>query len=204
MKLYLIRHGETDLNHEKILQGQSDIPLNEHGRALARQTAIGLKDVPFDAIFTSPLSRAKETAEIIRGSRPIPLFEEPRIGEISFGDFEMLCYHPARYNIPDPAFLNFFNSPAEYQAPPNGETFEDILRRTDEFLRELRQTPAYAEKTLLLSTHGCALKALLANIQNLPIEAFWGEGVHPNCAVTIVEIADEEARVLEEGKIFYS
>ena len=82
MKIYLIRHGETDWNLEQRLQGAMDIPLNENGIELARETARGLRDVPFDVIYTSPLRRARQTAEIIRGDREIPLIEEPRIREI--------------------------------------------------------------------------------------------------------------------------
>ena len=65
MKLYLIRHGETDYNKMKRNQGQIDIPLNEYGRELARKTREGLAEVPFDLCLCSPLSRARETAEII-------------------------------------------------------------------------------------------------------------------------------------------
>ena len=65
MKLYLIRHGETDYNKMKRNQGQIDIPLNEYGRELAEKTREGLAEVPFDLCLCSPLSRARETAEII-------------------------------------------------------------------------------------------------------------------------------------------
>ena len=69
MRLYIVRHGETDWNKARKIQGQSDIPLNEFGRHLARETAKGLADVHFDLCFTSPLSRAKETAQIILDGR---------------------------------------------------------------------------------------------------------------------------------------
>lgn len=65
MKLYLIRHGETDWNKEFKIQGSSDIELNEYGRELAFITREGLRHIPFDIAYTSPLKRAKETAEII-------------------------------------------------------------------------------------------------------------------------------------------
>ena len=85
MDIYLIRHGETDWNKEKKLQGITDIPLNAYGIELAEKTAEGLKDVPFDRIYTSPLIRAKKTAEIIRGNRPIELEVREELKEISFG-----------------------------------------------------------------------------------------------------------------------
>ena len=66
MELYIIRHGETKWNSEKRLQGRSDIELNEYGIELARITSEALKDVKFDRIYSSPLKRAYETAEILR------------------------------------------------------------------------------------------------------------------------------------------
>ena len=62
MKIYMIRHGETDWNKKRKLQGQVDIPLNEFGKLLAKETAPALADVPFAVCYTSPLKRAAETA----------------------------------------------------------------------------------------------------------------------------------------------
>lgn len=206
MRLYLVRHGETDLNKRRVLQGQTDSELNAYGRELARRTANGLKNVPFDLAFTSPLRRAKETAQILLGDRNIPLIEEPRIQEISFGDFEGLCYLREGGNIPDNTFLNFFEKPEEYRTPPNGEALEAVIKRTGEFLEELLSGAQYADKTILVSTHGCALKAVLANVSKTPLAGFWGAGVHKNCAVSILETggnAGKQLFILEEGKTFY-
>ena len=79
MKLYLVRHGITDWNARKKIQGQVDIPLNEEGKRLARETAEGLSDVPFDLCISSPLCRAKETARIILRNRKTLILEDPRI-----------------------------------------------------------------------------------------------------------------------------
>ena len=78
MKLYMVRHGETDWNKAKKVQGRADIPLNAYGRELAEKTAEGLRGIPFDLAYTSPLSRAKETAQIVLQGRKTPLIEEPR------------------------------------------------------------------------------------------------------------------------------
>ncbi len=204
MIIYFIRHGVTDQNKKKCLQGRSDIELNEYGRELAQKTAEGLKEVKFDMIFTSPLKRAAETAEIIRGDREIPIIPENRIIEISFGAYEGLSFGEETYNIPDSEFMNFFRAPDKYSVPFGGESFEEVIKRTGEFLEELRQKENYQDKTILLSTHGCALKALLANIKGISIAEFWGEGVHKNCAVSIAEYKDGEYRLIEEGKVYYS
>ena len=73
MIIYIIRHGETDWNVLRKFQGRTDIPLNENGRQVAAWTKEGLKDVAFDLVYTSPLRRAKETAQIIVGDRQIPI-----------------------------------------------------------------------------------------------------------------------------------
>ena len=91
MLIYIIRHGETDWNTKRLLQGATDIPLNQNGIEVARLTAKALKDVPFDVIYTSPLSRAVQTAEIMRRDRDIPIIPDERLKEISFGPYEGLC-----------------------------------------------------------------------------------------------------------------
>lgn len=206
MKLYLVRHGETDLNQRHILQGQTDAELNDYGRKLAQLTREGLLDVPFDVAFTSPLRRAKETAQIILGGRGIALIEEPRIMEISFGGFEGLCFLREGGNIPDETFFHFFERPEQYHAPSGGESFGQVLGRTKAFLDDLLSAEEYADKTILVSTHGCALKAILANVRQTPLAEFWGSGVHKNCAVSILGTGKGEKKtlsVLEEGRIFY-
>lgn len=86
--VYMVRHGETDWNGAHRMQGRSDIPLNERGREQASCAAKALADVPFDVIYTSPLSRAEKTAEIIRGKRNIPLIEEKGFMEIDLGKWD--------------------------------------------------------------------------------------------------------------------
>ena len=94
-----------------LLQGQTDIPLNENGRVLAQVTARALQMVPFDLCITSPLLRAKETAQIILGSRKIPFLEDARIQEIGFGTYEGRRVRDENGVLVDPVFQNFFFTP---------------------------------------------------------------------------------------------
>ncbi len=137
------------------------------------------------------------------GDRKVLWIEEPRIQEICFGEYEGKHCGRKNFDVPDKTFLNFFFDTANYRTPPGGESFADIIKRTGEFLTELIQKEEYADKTILISTHGCALKAILANIKHPSIENFWGDGVHKNCAVTILEAKDNKIEILEEGKLFY-
>lgn len=203
MKLYLMRHGETDWNKERRLQGMTDIPLNENGEALARATCDGMKEIPFDLIYTSPLKRAYRTAQIIQGERKIPLIVEDRIREICFGDYEGLVNQPDHYDIPDPNFKFFFTKTDLYHTPPNGESVTALLERTADFLEELKNREDLAEKTILVSTHGAAVRAILNNIEKNDIAHFWGRGVHKNCGVSCVELSGGEYRILWENHVYY-
>ena len=98
MELYVIRHGKTDWNKEYRFQGAHDIPLNEEGRQAARKLGEHLKDVHFDYVFSSPLSRAYETACIVietpgslRHSKG-PIKTDPLLTEVSFGELEGLPF----------------------------------------------------------------------------------------------------------------
>ena len=127
MLLYIVRHGETDWNKAGKVQGRTDIPLNERGRYLAEATAEGMKDVRIDFCYTSPLIRAKETAQIILGEREIPLVEEKRIEEICFGKCEGMKF---RGEITDPgseAFQRFFTDTENYVPSEGAESISEFI-----------------------------------------------------------------------------
>ncbi|MDO4262039.1 MAG: histidine phosphatase family protein [Eubacteriales bacterium] len=203
MDIYLIRHGETQWNREKRLQGVTDIPLNENGVGLAEKTAEGLKDVPFDRIYTSPLIRARRTAEIIRGERPIEIVETEGLLEISFGEYEGLVHQPDRYNIPDPDFRRFFDDPARYTTPPGGESIVHMRQRTSSFVKEIMDDPANRDMTFLMVSHGAAIRGILSGLLDLPVGQFWNGPVHRNCGVTKLHAEGGEFRVEFENRIYY-
>ena len=204
MNIYFIRHGETDWNKVRKLQGQIDIPLNEFGRQLAVETAPALKDISFDIVFTSPLGRAKETMEIVLGGRDVKVVEDERIMEMGFGIYEGYYCKGENFNIPDPEFHYFYDAPEKYKAPQNGEDFFMISARLEQFLQQVLSDKELQDKTILISTHGAALCGLLRLIKKRPMREYWGNGVHKNCAVTYVEVKDGCAEVKWENKIFYN
>ena len=203
MVIYVIRHGETDWNTKHWLQGATDIPLNQNGIEVAEITAEALKEVPFDVIFSSPLQRAHQTAEILRRDRKIPLIVDERLREVSFGSFEGLCCMGDGYNIPDPDFRNFFEDPAHYTPPEDGESIAELCVRGTDFLTWLIDQPEYQDKTVLISGHGALVKALLSSLLITDLKDFWKGGVHKNCAVSIIDVADGKASVRQENVIYY-
>src|SRR5512140_799505 len=90
VELWLVRHGETDWNRRGLCQGQADIPLNETGLAQARQTAAMLRQAgqKFAAIYSSPLMRARRTAEETAGALGLEVCFDARLGEIHQGEWQ--------------------------------------------------------------------------------------------------------------------
>ncbi len=219
MRVYIIRHGQTKWNVTYQLQGQTDIPLNEKGRALAEVTGAALCEVPFDAAYTSPLQRAKETAEIVlkaaaAGSGTVcRIIADERLREIGFGEMEGVRVRDAQGRLTDENFVRFFGDTEHYIPPRGGESFESLLRRTGDFLDFLRgrarekdgrpQSGASVPETILISAHGAVSRALLANMTHCPLHDFWSGGVPKNCAVTIADLEDEEWKIKEKDILYY-
>ena len=198
MILYLIRHGQTDWNKGRKLQGRTDIPLNENGRAVAELTREGFKEIPFDMAFTSPLKRARETAEIILAGRNIPIIDDERVIEVNFGEYE-----GCDFDLPDEYIQNFFSAPEKYFSIHGTETMESIFGRMQSFLQDLYQNEELQDKTILVSTHGAALSGLLTVIKGNPVDKYWAGGLHKNCGYTVLEIKDGVPTILQEAVVAY-
>ena len=204
MKMYIIRHGQTPWNARKCLQGRSDVDLNENGIYLAELTGKALRDVTFDMAFTSPLIRAKHTAQCILAGRKVPIIEDERLIEISFGIYEGCCYAEENRQVPQQWIENFFHAPQDYVAAPGGESLDDVEKRTRNFMEDICSRKELQDKTILVSTHGCALRGLLNSIRETNREDYWHGGVSKNCAVSIVTCNRGEKPVLvEENHIYY-
>lgn len=164
-RLCLVRHGQTDWNLEGRYHGQSDVPLNEHGRSQAQVLAHFLQGQPFTAIYTSDLSRAKETAEIIAKVIQLPVILEPRLREIDQGEWEgqLVETIKARYvelwneRIVDPTNVR----------PPGGETVGEVAERVYTALDDIADI--YPVGQVLICSHGLALATVLCKVQNVPI-----------------------------------
>ena len=201
MLIYIVRHGLTEWNKLKKLQGAADVPLAKEGILLAEKTGEALKDVKFDICFTSPLSRARQTAECVLGDRNVPIIPDKRFQEINFGDLEGGCVRDAEGNYIDPQVETFFRDPVNFKRPENGEDIFDVIARTKDFWEEKTSDPSLADKTVLVASHGCAVRALLQNIYHDP-ENFWHGCVPPNCCVNLVEVKNGKTVLLEEDKVY--
>lgn len=162
-----------------------------------------MKDIPFDLAITSPLVRARRTAEIILRDRKVPILEDARIEEITFGVWEGLCCRGANYEIPSTEFSKFFEAPFSYLPPEGGESIAELIARCTDFYQELIATPEYQDKIILIASHGCACRALLYSLCEGKGE-FWRSNVPPNCAVSIVTVEDGVSFLVELDKTYYN
>lgn len=163
MKLYLVRHGQTDWNAANRLQGQSDIPLNGIGVAQARslRDQIRQRGLRFNAIYSSPLQRARKTAEIIADGGPIII--DDRLNERNIGQFE---------GSPPSAL---FNNGIDFLDPKaNSDSFgvepiRDFHNRALSFLEDLRQTKPQDATILIVSSNGL-MKRFAMILEQLPVD----------------------------------
>lgn len=158
--------------------------------------------MPFDVCFTSPLSRAKKTAEIVLKGRNIPIIDEPRIIEMGFGELEGKCCSKDGWEMPD-SFHAFFDDPEHYEPVGTGESFADVKARVGEFLHWLSKEEFYRDSKILISTHGAALAGMMNTIKGETLAKYWGIGVHKNCAVTKVEVVDGTYTIIFENQVYY-
>ena len=144
MNIYIVRHGQTEWNNQKRIQGRADIPLNEQGKKQALETKNGLEKINLDLIICSPLTRAKQTAEIINGNRGIRIIYDNRITERSFGIIE-------GHSINDYNFNEFwdYNKNIKYE---DIETMHELFNRVYGFIEDI--ISKYMNKNILIVSHG--------------------------------------------------
>jgi broad specificity phosphatase PhoE len=160
---YFIRHGETDWNVERRLQGSRDIPLNGRGRRQAAQCGDTLRSLietggrtPADfAYASSPLLRASETMDIVRGALGLPAAgyaTDPRLAELSFGRWEGRTYK--EIGAANPAALKLRDRDRWNHRPPGGESYADLLVR-------LRAWYDGVTGNVVVTAHGGVARAIM-------------------------------------------
>lgn len=169
-----MRHGQTDWNALRKLQGRSDVPLNDNGRLMVEDAIKEYQDIHFDVCFCSPLKRALETAHIFLENRNTPLIVDDRLAEMCFGIYE------GADNIiekPECPINTLFNDPENYHGVPGGETFEELFIRTGAFINEVIEPLLKQGKDVLIIAHGATNLSIIAKLKNIPLRDFWKIGL---------------------------
>ena len=179
MKIYLVRHGETDWNNEKRLQGWADISLNAKGVKEAEEVAEKLKNVHFDDAFCSDLERAEVTAETILKGRDIEVQMDPRLREL-----HELFVHPDKY-VPE-----FGGEPLNYLSA-RAEAFQlstlDMIQAKN------------PDATILVVSHGIFIRDMLTWVGGFSYDDFWKLPVG-NCSIAVLSYDGKQLKIEEMGE----
>jgi broad specificity phosphatase PhoE len=194
-QVYLIRHGETELNKQRIVQGSGiDAPLNERGRAQAEAFFRHYREVPFERVISSALQRTVQTVEpfIELG---IPYSATPLINEINWGT------HEGKESTPEmiAAYQRTIEcwSDGDLDASlPEGESARELMDRLDTFIRKLAEMN---DEKILVCSHGRAIRGLITLFKHAPA-SYMEEVKHANTGLYLIDQRGEDWRIIEENK----
>ena len=165
--IFILRHGETDLNRMGIVQGSGvDPSLNNTGKKQSLAFYAKYQHHPFELVITSRLKRAQETVMPFI-ERPLPWIQRAEINEISWGDHEGKPSQPEMISDYE-AMIEAWSSGDLSAHLNNGESAHQLIARIDQFLDELKER---SERHILVCTHGRALRCLISRINNQPASA---------------------------------
>ncbi len=198
MRLILVRHGQTDLNVQKRLQGSSEIPLNSRGREQARQTheLVVEKDIVPTKLISSPLGRAIETCCLVAGidiscyeegsitasNKPAQIEIDDNLIEMGFG-----IYEQKNMDQENPSFVvECFDHPETYQPPEGGESYDQVVARAKAVIESIRSRIISGEFSdddiVMLVSHGALSHAIFEYLKKTPRSAYWDIDFN-NCAI---------------------
>jgi len=168
-RIYLVRHGTTEWNREEIFRGRVDCALNEEGRAEAGAVAAYFEGMDLDGIYTSPLSRAAETAAAISAGRGIEVVSDPAFIDLDFGEWQGHPLKEVREQYPE-LYRAWRERPQEVTFP-GGENLDRVRERAWEgLLKVVRENP---DRTVVIVSHRVITKVLICAALGLDNSHFW-------------------------------
>ncbi|MCR5336773.1 MAG: histidine phosphatase family protein [Synergistes sp.] len=178
--IYFLRHGRTEWNNQLRYQGAVDIPLNEDGRMQAHKAALRFSSADIDAVISSPLSRAMETAERIASfHKGLKVESTPLLTEVDFGKWEGRTVPEIKAGYAD-VFAKWRNDPLNVDAP-GGESMDSLYERCGLFAEQLLARP---ERSIVVVGHGAMLRALFPRLLQLPRVSYFWKTRLDNCSIT--------------------
>jgi alpha-ribazole phosphatase len=193
-RLWLVRHGATRWSATNRFCGYSDILLSRTGHAQGRWLAQRLQRENIQAIYSSDLKRARDTAEYIAAyhQQPVSIKISALWREINFGDWEGLTYHVIAEQYKDQ--LAFFTDPLHH-APPNGESLADLLQRLQLAITQILTETTEGE--IAIVSHGGPLRVLLCCMLRIPIASQWQLRLDPG-SLSAIDLLADSPRTREE------
>jgi len=189
-RLCIVRHGETAWNAEHRVQGQLDVPLNAIGQAQAVASSKVLSKEKFDAIYSSDLSRARQTAQETAKVLSMDIIQDKDLRERHYGIFEKLTYAEVKVRYPED-YARFEARDPEY-AFRTGESLKDFSARSITVISKMANK--HAGESILVFTHGGVLDMLYRFITGVPMTAQRDFGI-PNAGLNRVELTSAEWQI---------
>lgn len=183
MKIYITRHGQTDWNVEGRMQGAKNSTLTEQGKIDAIKLGDSLNDIKIDYIYTSPLTRAYDTAQLIKGERDIPIEIYENLKEMNFGIWEGMHSDEVMRDYKDEHY-RFWNEPHIY-TPNGGETFYELIKRVEKTLQDIINKNK--GENILIVTHTIIIKAIYSILKKYEVKDFWNPPYINNTCLTILD-----------------
>ncbi|MGI3450580.1 adenosylcobalamin/alpha-ribazole phosphatase [Citrobacter arsenatis] len=177
MRLWLVRHGETEANVAGLYSGHAPTPLTERGIAQAQTLGTLLRNVPVDNVLCSELERARHTTQFILGDREVPVRNIPELNEMFFGDWEMR--HHRDLAREDAENYAVWCNDWQNATPTNGEGFQAFSQRVERFITQLADYKAC--QNLLVVSHQGVLSVMIARLLSMPASAMWHFRVEQGC-----------------------
>jgi broad specificity phosphatase PhoE len=163
--LFFIRHGQTEWNAERRMQGQWESDLTELGRAQAQRTALAVAELGVDTIYASPLRRARDSAQALCDAAGLPAVFDDRLKEWSAGDWSGCLYADIKTCWPE-EWASWREDMWRYR-PPNAENFVDLKERGGTFLSGLLEM---TESRIAIVSHGFITRTMIAYLLDLSPE----------------------------------
>ena len=187
-----MRHGETSWNAGGKFQGHSDIPLSDNGRQQAKELAKRLQGHRIDAFYSSDLSRAKETAEIIASLHQLTVKYVPELREINFGQWEGLTYKEITDSYGEIS-RRWWSSPLTTEIP-EGEKLQTVVDRCNKAMAEIVNN--HPGETVVIAVHGGVIRVIVGSLLGMDLNHFWKLKLD-NVSLTILEYNGFDQGILE-------
>ena len=183
--VYLVRHGQTAWNREEVFRGRADVPLNEVGRKEALLTGQYLRGARVDSVYSSPLSRAVETAEAIARYQGKEVLISDDLIDIDFGRWQGASHEVVKERYEE-LYRQWVDTPHLVRFP-GGESLEDVRERALRVIHEVKTE--HIDETLVMVSHRVVNKTMLCGLLGLDNSHFWQIGQDTGC-INVLEFKE--------------
>lgn len=186
-RVILIRHCEAEGNIKRVFQGHTDAQISDNGKKQLDLLRLRCRNMLIDVIYSSPLTRAYQTAEAINSFRNLTVHIHEDLIEINGGDWEGHYWRDIPELFPED-YMSWIYFPSNF-APPNGEPMRHVYTRMKDAVHEIVRQ--YKGQQICIASHGCAIRNFLCWAMGKPIEQLNDVDWCDNTAISIIDFDDD-------------